>query len=122
MHKILFHRNAVKFYRKADDTLKERITNAIDVIARNPHVDSHIKRSKGILNICIVSESVIYVSFTRSMMHKKLFGSRPLNGEALPINDSPIDAIWVEACEGLTDHSITLMPTYSFLEESVRQF
>jgi mRNA interferase RelE/StbE len=47
MHKILFHRNAVKFYRKADDTLKERIADAIDVIARNPHLDSHIKKLKG---------------------------------------------------------------------------
>jgi hypothetical protein len=36
MHKILFHRNAVKFYRKADDALKERIADAIDVVAGNP--------------------------------------------------------------------------------------
>jgi mRNA interferase RelE/StbE len=47
MHKILFHRNAVKFYRKADDALKERIADAIDVIAKNPHHDSHIKKLKG---------------------------------------------------------------------------
>ena len=47
MHKILFHRNAVKFYRKADDALKERIADAIDVIARNPRLDSHIKKLKG---------------------------------------------------------------------------
>jgi hypothetical protein len=31
MHKIVLHRNAVKFYRKADDALKERVTDAIDV-------------------------------------------------------------------------------------------
>jgi mRNA interferase RelE/StbE len=47
MHKILFHRNDIKFYRKADDTLKERIADVIDVIARNPHLDSHIKKLKG---------------------------------------------------------------------------
>ena len=47
MHEIFFHRNAVKFYRKADDTLKERIADAIAVIARNPHRDSHIKKLKG---------------------------------------------------------------------------
>jgi len=47
MHRILFHRNAVKFYRKADDTLKERISDAVAVIAQNPHLDSHIKKLKG---------------------------------------------------------------------------
>lgn len=47
MHKILFHRNAVKFYRKADDALKERIADAIDVIAADPRLDSHIKKLKG---------------------------------------------------------------------------
>lgn len=47
MHKILFHRNAVKFYRKADDALKERIVGAIDVIAGDPRLDSHIKKLKG---------------------------------------------------------------------------
>jgi len=47
MHKILFHRNAVKFYRKAEDTLKERVADAIDVIARNPYLDGHIKKLKG---------------------------------------------------------------------------
>ena len=47
MHKIILHRNAFKFYRKADDALKERVTDAIDVIARNPHLDGHIKKLKG---------------------------------------------------------------------------
>ena len=47
MHKILFHRNAVKFYRKADDALKKRIADAIDIVAGNPHPDSHIKKLKG---------------------------------------------------------------------------
>ena len=36
MHKIILHRNAVKFYRKADEALKERVAAAIDVIARIP--------------------------------------------------------------------------------------
>jgi mRNA interferase RelE/StbE len=47
MHKIILHRNAVKFYPKADELLKERVANAIDVIARNPHLDGHIKKLKG---------------------------------------------------------------------------
>jgi len=47
MHKIILHRNAAKFYRKAYDALKERVTDAIDVIARNPHLDGHIKKLKG---------------------------------------------------------------------------
>ena len=46
MHKIILHRNTVKFYRKADDALQERVTDAIDVIARNPHMDGHIKKLK----------------------------------------------------------------------------
>ena len=40
MHKIIFHRNA-------DKALKERVSDAIDVIARNPRLDGHIKRLKG---------------------------------------------------------------------------
>ena len=47
MHKIILHRNAVKFYRKANDTLKERVADAFGVIARNPHLDGHIKKLKG---------------------------------------------------------------------------
>jgi len=47
MQKIILHRNAVKFYRKADNALKGRVADAIDVIARNPHLDGHIKKLKG---------------------------------------------------------------------------
>jgi mRNA interferase RelE/StbE len=47
MQKIILHRNAVKFYRKADNALKERVADAIDVIVRNPHLDGHIKKLKG---------------------------------------------------------------------------
>jgi mRNA interferase RelE/StbE len=47
MHKIILHRNAVKFYRKADIALKERVADAIDIIAQNPHMDEHIKKLKG---------------------------------------------------------------------------
>ena len=47
MHKIILHRNAVKFYRKVDNILKERVADAIDVIARNPHLDGYIKKLKG---------------------------------------------------------------------------
>ncbi len=51
MHKIILHRNAVRFYRKADKSLKERVSDAIDVIARNPHMGAHIKKLKGDLRI-----------------------------------------------------------------------
>jgi len=47
MHKIVLHQNTVKFYRKADDALKARIADAIDVISLNPHLDVHIKKLKG---------------------------------------------------------------------------
>ena len=47
MHKIILHRNGVKFYRKADEALKERLADAIDAIARNPHLDGHIKKLRG---------------------------------------------------------------------------
>ena len=47
MHKIILHRNAVKFYHKADNALQERVADAIDVIARNPHLDGHIKKLTG---------------------------------------------------------------------------
>ena len=47
MHRIILHRNAVKFYRKADESLKKRVADAIDVIARNPRLDGHIKKLKG---------------------------------------------------------------------------
>jgi len=47
MHKIILHRNTVKFYRKADDALKDRVADAVDVIARNPHLGGHIKKLKG---------------------------------------------------------------------------
>jgi len=44
MHKIILHRNAVKFYRKAGNALKERVSDAMEVIARNPHLED-ISRS-----------------------------------------------------------------------------
>lgn len=47
MHRIVLHRNAVKFYRKADEFLKEKVADAIDVIAQNPYMDGHIKKLKG---------------------------------------------------------------------------
>ena len=49
MFKIILHRNAAKFYRKADDALKKKVTEAMDVIAQNPHLDGHIKKLKGSL-------------------------------------------------------------------------
>ena len=47
MPKIILHRNAAKFYRNADEVLKNRIVDAVDAIARNPRLDGHIKKLKG---------------------------------------------------------------------------
>jgi mRNA-degrading endonuclease RelE of RelBE toxin-antitoxin system len=80
MHKILFHRNAVKFYRKADDTLKERIADAIDVIARNPRLDSHIKKLKGDLK----------------HMHRFRMGDLHILYEII---DDTQDTVWIKTIE-----------------------
>lgn len=47
MHKIFLHRNASKFYQKANKSLKGKISVAIDTISRNPHLDVHVKKLKG---------------------------------------------------------------------------
>ena len=47
MHKIVLHRNAVRFYQEADTALRKRISDTMDVIARTPHRNSHIKKLKG---------------------------------------------------------------------------
>jgi len=81
MHKIILHRNAVKFYRKADDGLKERVADAIDIIARNPRLGGHIRKLKGDLKHMHRFRMGDLRIFTRSTMRKKLCGSRPSNGE-----------------------------------------
>ena len=47
MHKVLLHRNSSKFYQKANELLKRKISVAIDAIAQNPHLDVHVKKLKG---------------------------------------------------------------------------
>ena len=47
MHKIILHRNAVKFFRKSDIITKNRISEALDIISKNPRFHPHIKKLKG---------------------------------------------------------------------------
>jgi len=79
MHKIILHRNAAKFYRKADNALKERVTDAIDVIARNPHLDGHIKKLKGDLK----------------HMHRFRIGDLHILYEI----DDPQEMVWIKTIE-----------------------
>jgi mRNA interferase RelE/StbE len=47
MYKILLHKNAVKFYRNANEALRSRITDAINAISKNPYTHVHVKKLKG---------------------------------------------------------------------------
>jgi len=47
MHKIVLHKNAVRFYENADATTRERISEALDIISKNPRYHTHIKKLKG---------------------------------------------------------------------------
>jgi len=47
MHKVILHRNAAKFYQDADKKLQQRITDALDSIAKNPYYGIHIKKLHG---------------------------------------------------------------------------
>ncbi|KAF0122218.1 MAG: plasmid stabilization system [bacterium] len=47
MHKIVLHKNAVKFYKNADAMLKERISSALNAISKDPRYNVHIKKLKG---------------------------------------------------------------------------
>jgi mRNA interferase RelE/StbE len=47
MHNIILHRNAVKFFEKADTITKNRISEAFDIISKNPRYHPHIKKLKG---------------------------------------------------------------------------
>jgi mRNA interferase RelE/StbE len=47
MHRIILHKSAVKFYNNADAILKDRISEAFDVISKNPRYHNHIKKLKG---------------------------------------------------------------------------
>ena len=50
MHKVVLHKNAVKFYTKADDSLRKRINTSIDSIVKDPYYNTHTKKLKGELS------------------------------------------------------------------------
>ena len=50
MYKIILHKNAVKFYRKADENSRKKIDKAIKNISTNPYYGVHIKKLQGELS------------------------------------------------------------------------
>lgn len=50
MYKVILHKEAVKFYKKAPDKLRQRINEAIDAVSRKPHLSIHIKKLRGELS------------------------------------------------------------------------
>jgi mRNA-degrading endonuclease RelE of RelBE toxin-antitoxin system len=50
VYKVILHKNAIKFYRTANENLRERINRAIDFIAQNPHYSIHVKKLQGSLS------------------------------------------------------------------------
>jgi len=47
VYKAILHKNAVKFYKKADANLRKQINSAIEVIVQNPRYHIHIKKLQG---------------------------------------------------------------------------
>jgi mRNA-degrading endonuclease RelE of RelBE toxin-antitoxin system len=79
MHKIFLHRNASKFYQKANKSLKGKISVAIDAISRNPHLDVHVKKLKGELK----------------HMHRFRFGDLRILYEI----DYAVKTVWIKTIE-----------------------
>jgi len=50
VYKAILHKNAVKFYKKADANLRMRINSAIEVVLKNPRYHIHIKKLHGDLS------------------------------------------------------------------------
>lgn len=50
MYEIILYKEAVKFYNKTTDNLRQRIDDAIDAISRNPNFNIHIKKLRGELS------------------------------------------------------------------------
>ena len=50
MYKAILHKDAVKFYKKADANLRKRINSAIEVVLQNPRYHIHIKKLHGDLS------------------------------------------------------------------------
>jgi mRNA-degrading endonuclease RelE of RelBE toxin-antitoxin system len=47
MHKVIFHKNATKYYRNADKKLQGRINTVVDTILGNPRYHVHTKKLEG---------------------------------------------------------------------------
>jgi mRNA interferase RelE/StbE len=47
MYKVIFHKNAAKYYRNSDKRLQRRIKTAVDTISGNPRYHVHIKKLEG---------------------------------------------------------------------------
>jgi len=50
VYKVILHKNAIKFYRTANENLRKRINRAIDCISQNPHYHRNIKKLQGNLS------------------------------------------------------------------------
>ncbi|HLG31368.1 MAG TPA: type II toxin-antitoxin system RelE/ParE family toxin [Candidatus Brocadiales bacterium] len=50
MYKAILHKDAIKFYKRADTNLRKRINSAIEVIVQNPPYHIHIKKLQGDLS------------------------------------------------------------------------
>ncbi len=50
MYKAILHKDAIKFYKRADTNLRKRINSAIEVVVQNPRYHIHIKKLRGDLS------------------------------------------------------------------------
>ncbi len=50
MYKAILHKDAIKFYKRADTNLRKRINSAIEVVVQNPRYHIHIKKLQGDLS------------------------------------------------------------------------
>jgi mRNA interferase RelE/StbE len=50
VYKIILHKNASKFYTKADAKLREKINASVEMILENPRFHIHIKKLQGELS------------------------------------------------------------------------
>jgi mRNA interferase RelE/StbE len=50
VYKAILHKDAIKFYKRADTNLRKRINSAIEVVVQNPRYHIHIKKLRGDLS------------------------------------------------------------------------
>jgi len=50
VYKAILHKDAIKFYKRADTNLRKRINSAIEVVVQNPRYHIHIKKLQGDLS------------------------------------------------------------------------